>query len=93
MKLSRALLAAALLAVAAPAAAADYTIDPAHTQAQFTVVHLAISKVHGQIPVAAGVVQADSRPGIKAAAAPKAAARMNSRRSLAPGVLRAKWPG
>lgn len=45
-----------LIAACAPAAAADYALDPAHTQAQFTVTHLAISKVHGQIPVIEGKV-------------------------------------
>ena len=48
---------AAALTVAAPAVAAEYTIDQAHTQAQFTIVHLAISKVHGQIPIASGTAE------------------------------------
>ncbi len=45
-----------VLALAAPALAADYTIDPNHTQATFTVTHLAISHVSGKIPVVAGTV-------------------------------------
>jgi polyisoprenoid-binding protein YceI len=45
---------AALLATIAPAAAADFTMDPPHTIVGFTVVHLAISRVHGTIPLASG---------------------------------------
>lgn len=50
-------LAAALVAsLAVPALAADYAIDPNHTQANFSVVHLAFSRVSGRIPVTAGTV-------------------------------------
>ena len=53
----RPLLAAAFVAaLAAPAFAADYAIDPNHTQATFTVTHLAISRVSGKVPVTAGTV-------------------------------------
>jgi polyisoprenoid-binding protein YceI len=45
-----------VLALAAPALAADYTIDPNHTQATFTVTHLAISRVSGKVPVIGGTV-------------------------------------
>jgi polyisoprenoid-binding protein YceI len=55
--LFRPLLAAAFVAaLAAPAFAADYAIDPNHTQATFTVTHLAISRVSGKVPVTAGTV-------------------------------------
>jgi polyisoprenoid-binding protein YceI len=55
--LLRPLLAAALVAAfAAPAAAADYAVDANHTQATFTVTHLAISRVSGKVPVTAGTV-------------------------------------
>ena len=37
-----------------PVLAADFTLDKAHTQAEFTVTHLSLSKVHGQIPLASG---------------------------------------
>ena len=51
----RPLLAAALVAaLTGPALAADYTVDPAHTQATFTVTHLAISRVSGKVPVTSG---------------------------------------
>ena len=51
------IVAAAFVAVlAAPAAAADYVVDPNHTQANFTVTHLAISRVSGKIPVLSGTV-------------------------------------
>jgi polyisoprenoid-binding protein YceI len=49
--------AAALFTVlAAPASAAEWTFDPPHTQATFTVTHLAISKVRGTIPLVAGTL-------------------------------------
>jgi polyisoprenoid-binding protein YceI len=55
--LRRSVLAAALTAaLAAPALAADYAIDPNHTQATFTVTHLAISRVNGKIPVTGGTI-------------------------------------
>ena len=53
----RPVLAAALVAaLATPALAADYAIDANHTQATFTVTHLAISRVSGKVPVTAGTV-------------------------------------
>jgi polyisoprenoid-binding protein YceI len=54
----------ALAAVPGVAAAAEYTIDPVHTDADFTVVHLAVSKVHGSIPLTAGTltIGADDLP-------------------------------
>jgi polyisoprenoid-binding protein YceI len=48
--------AALVAALAAPALAADYAVDPAHTQAEFTVTHLAISHVRGQIPLVSGTI-------------------------------------
>jgi polyisoprenoid-binding protein YceI len=55
--LLRPLLAAAFVAaLAAPALAADYAVDPNHTQATFTVTHLAISRVSGKVPVTGGTV-------------------------------------
>ncbi len=50
------LAAIAVLTLAAPALAADFTIDPNHTQATFTVTHLAISRVSGKVPVVGGTV-------------------------------------
>src|SRR5580698_2748635 len=37
-----------------PAAAADFVLDKPHTQAEFVVTHLALSKVHGEIPLVSG---------------------------------------
>jgi polyisoprenoid-binding protein YceI len=55
--LLRSFLAATLFAACTvPALAADYTIDASHTQATFTVTHLAISRVTGKIPLIAGTV-------------------------------------
>lgn len=50
------LAALAVLALAAPARAADYALDPNHTQAVFTVVHLGFSHVSGEIPLVAGTM-------------------------------------
>jgi polyisoprenoid-binding protein YceI len=55
--LLRSLFAAVLVAAGTvPAFAADYAVDPNHTQATFTVTHLTISRVTGKIPVTAGTV-------------------------------------
>jgi polyisoprenoid-binding protein YceI len=55
--LRRSLLALALTAALTGAAvAADYAVDANHTQATFTVTHLAISRVSGKVPVTAGTV-------------------------------------
>jgi polyisoprenoid-binding protein YceI len=55
MKRSPFLVSALLVAaLSAPALAADFTLDKAHTQAEFVVTHLTLSKVHGQIPLANG---------------------------------------
>ncbi len=55
--LGRFIAVAALVAMlAGPALAADYSIDPNHTQATFTVTHLAISRVSGKVPVTSGTV-------------------------------------
>jgi polyisoprenoid-binding protein YceI len=55
--IKRLVFAATLVAAsAAPAFATDATLDPPHTQAQFTVTHLALSKVHGQLPLISGTV-------------------------------------
>lgn len=42
--------------VPVPARAADFTLDPNHTQAEFVVTHLAISRVRGQVPLASGTL-------------------------------------
>ncbi len=55
--LRRSLLALALTAaLTGTALAADYAVDANHTQATFTVTHLAISRVSGKVPVTAGTV-------------------------------------
>jgi polyisoprenoid-binding protein YceI len=45
-----------VLALSAPALAADFALDTNHTQAEFTVVHLGFSQVRGQIPLIAGTL-------------------------------------
>lgn len=53
--LKRSLIPAALVAASvAPASAMDAVLDTAHTQVNFTVTHLALSRVHGQIPLISG---------------------------------------
>jgi polyisoprenoid-binding protein YceI len=41
-------------AMVTPALATDAVLQVPHTQAQFTVTHLALSRVHGQIPLISG---------------------------------------
>jgi polyisoprenoid-binding protein YceI len=43
-------------ATVAPALATDAVLEIPHTQAVFTVTHLALSKVHGQVPLISGTV-------------------------------------
>ena len=43
-----------LLSLGTPVWAADFVLDKPHTQAEFVAVHLAISQVHGQIPLISG---------------------------------------
>jgi polyisoprenoid-binding protein YceI len=43
-------------AMASPVLATDAVLNIPHTQAEFTVTHLAVSKVHGQIPLVSGTV-------------------------------------
>lgn len=52
-------LALALVALAAPALAATWTLDPAHSSAQFSVRHLMVSNVRGEFGKVAGTVQGD----------------------------------
>jgi polyisoprenoid-binding protein YceI len=49
---------AAILTIAAarPAWAADFVVDTVHSQAQFTVTHLALSKVRGVVPISTATV-------------------------------------
>jgi polyisoprenoid-binding protein YceI len=57
MLLRRSVLTAVLVAsLAAPVLAADYAIDANHTQANFVVTHLAITRVSGRVPVTGGTV-------------------------------------
>lgn len=59
--LRQSLLAVALTAaLAGPALAADYQVDPNHTQATFTVTHLEISRVSGKVPVTSGTASLGS---------------------------------
>jgi polyisoprenoid-binding protein YceI len=48
--------AALVAALGAPAVATEYNLDPNHTQAEFSVVHLGFSHVRGLIPVTGGTV-------------------------------------
>jgi polyisoprenoid-binding protein YceI len=48
--------AAFVVAGSVPSLAADYALDTDHTQAEFTVRHLAISTVRGQVPLTSGTI-------------------------------------
>jgi polyisoprenoid-binding protein YceI len=51
----------AALAVAAPAAAQTWNIDPAHSSASFTVKHMMVSNVHGRFGKLEGTVVYDGK--------------------------------
>ena len=48
--------AVAVLLAAAPASATDFTLDKAHTQAEFAVTHLGLGRVRGQLPLISGTL-------------------------------------
>lgn len=56
MRVFGALLGAAIVlgSLTAPASAASFVLEKPHTQAEFVVTHLGLSKVHGQIPLVSG---------------------------------------
>ena len=57
IRLSRASLLAAVLAVsAAPALAQTYKVDPAHSSADFTIRHMGITNVHGHFGNLSGTI-------------------------------------
>jgi polyisoprenoid-binding protein YceI len=61
--LRRLLSLAAMLAVAAPLAPAQtttWTPDPAHTEVDFSVLHMSLTKVHGRFGQVTGVVHYDA---------------------------------
>jgi polyisoprenoid-binding protein YceI len=72
------LAAVTVLALAAPALAADFTLDPNHTQAQFTVVHLGFSHVSGQIPIVTGTLSVGANDVPTAISATLSAKDINS---------------
>ncbi len=43
-----------LASLSVPVSAAEFVLDKPHTQAEFVVTHLALSRVHGQIPLVSG---------------------------------------
>jgi polyisoprenoid-binding protein YceI len=53
-----------LVSLGMPVSAADFVLDKPHTQAEFVAVHLAVSHVHGQIPLVSGTatIGADNLP-------------------------------
>ena len=56
------LLSVLLLALGAQLFAADqYTIDPAHSSANFAVKHLLVSNVHGRFSELSGIVSYDEK--------------------------------
>jgi polyisoprenoid-binding protein YceI len=57
----RRLLMIVLVVVTRPALAATWEIDPAHTSVQFSVRHMMISNVRGELRKVAGTVQVDDK--------------------------------
>jgi polyisoprenoid-binding protein YceI len=55
----RRLLAVAACAIATPAPAATWILDPAHSSVQFAVRHLMVSNVRGEFGTVAGTVEGD----------------------------------
>jgi polyisoprenoid-binding protein YceI len=55
----RRLLALALVALATPALADTWTLDPAHSSVQFSIRHMMLSNVRGEFSKVAGTVQGD----------------------------------
>jgi polyisoprenoid-binding protein YceI len=69
-----------LAAVALPALAADYSIDSAHSAAQFSVRHLMVSNVRGEFSKVTGkVVYDDAKPTATAVEASVDVATVNTR--------------
>jgi polyisoprenoid-binding protein YceI len=78
--MTRRLLALALVTLATPALAAAWTLDPAHSNVQFSVRHMMLSNVRGEFTKVSGTVEGD--PGAPAAATISAtidAASINTR--------------
>ena len=63
----RRLLAAAVTTLAAPAFAATWTLDPAHTSVQFSVRHMMVSNVSGEFAKVSGTVNGDQSAATGAA--------------------------
>src|SRR5262249_61356781 len=57
----RPLLVAILVAFAAPALAATWQIDPAHTNVSFSVRHMMVSNVRGEFTTVSGTVEGDEK--------------------------------
>jgi len=57
----RRLLVAILVAFAAPALAATWQIDPAHTNVSFSVRHMMVSNVRGEFTTVSGTVEGDEK--------------------------------
>jgi polyisoprenoid-binding protein YceI len=53
-----------LVLLAGPVSAADFTLEKPHTQIEFVATHLALSRVHGQLPMVSGTatIGADNVP-------------------------------
>ncbi len=61
MTRSLAVAAAALLSLPLAAHATDYTFDPAHTQAGFSVKHMMVTTVHGRFGKVSGTLSYDAK--------------------------------
>ena len=68
MMIRTSLVSASVLLASAPALAADYAIDPAHSFVTFEVSHIGLSTLHGQFNEVAGTFSYDAdNPGASSA--------------------------
>jgi polyisoprenoid-binding protein YceI len=69
----------AIMALAAPAMAATYDVDPAHTSIGFSVRHLVISNVKGSFDKYTGSFELDAKDALTSATAEIETASINTR--------------
>jgi len=69
----------AVMAIAAPAKAATYDVDPSHTSIGFSVKHMVISNVKGTFEKYTGTFELDAKDALTAASAEIDVASINTR--------------
>lgn len=84
----RSILPALTLALGLPAAAADYTVDKAHSQVGFSVSHLVVSTVRGQFESFEGTVSTDAKGNLTSFSGTVDIASVNTRDAKRDGHLK-----